>query len=65
MADRGAHHRTGKARRAAADHGRADGPELRLDLAREGILEAHGVEMIGATKEAIDKAEDRYLSTAR
>ncbi|NOR52159.1 MAG: carbamoyl-phosphate synthase large subunit [Gammaproteobacteria bacterium] len=30
-----------------------------LDLAREGILEQHGVEMIGADKEAIDKAEDR------
>jgi carbamoyl-phosphate synthase large subunit len=30
-----------------------------LDLAREGVLEKHGVEMIGATKEAIDKAEDR------
>jgi carbamoyl-phosphate synthase large subunit len=32
-----------------------------LDLAREGVLEANGVEMIGATKEAIDKAEDRQL----
>jgi carbamoyl-phosphate synthase large subunit len=32
-----------------------------LDLAREGVLEEHGVEMIGATKEAIDKAEDRQL----
>jgi carbamoyl-phosphate synthase large subunit len=30
-----------------------------LDLAREGVLEKYGVEMIGATKEAIDKAEDR------
>jgi carbamoyl-phosphate synthase large subunit len=30
-----------------------------LDLAREGILEKYSVEMIGATKEAIDKAEDR------
>jgi len=30
-----------------------------LDLAREGVLELHGVEMIGADKEAIDKAEDR------
>ena len=30
-----------------------------LDLEREGILEAFQVEMIGATKEAIDKAEDR------
>ncbi len=32
-----------------------------LDLAREGILEKYGVEMIGATKEAIDMAEDRQL----
>jgi carbamoyl-phosphate synthase large subunit len=32
-----------------------------LDLAREGVLAEHGVEMIGATKEAIDKAEDRDL----
>jgi carbamoyl-phosphate synthase large subunit len=30
-----------------------------LDLAREGVLERYGVQMIGATKEAIDKAEDR------
>src|SRR6056297_768661 len=32
-----------------------------LDLAREGVLEQFGVEMIGANKEAIDKAEDRQL----
>ena len=30
-----------------------------LDLAREGVLEKYDVELIGATKEAIDKAEDR------
>ncbi|WP_303903886.1 carbamoyl-phosphate synthase large subunit [Thiohalomonas denitrificans] len=30
-----------------------------LDLAREGVLEQYGVAMIGATREAIDKAEDR------
>jgi len=30
-----------------------------LDLAREGVLEAHNVEMIGARPEAIDLAEDR------
>ncbi len=30
-----------------------------LDLDREGVLEKHQVEMIGATKDAIDKAEDR------
>ena len=32
-----------------------------LSLAREGILEKHGVILIGANKEAIDKAEDREL----
>ncbi|MFL2706995.1 MAG: carbamoyl-phosphate synthase large subunit [Gammaproteobacteria bacterium] len=32
-----------------------------LDLDSRGILEKHNVEMIGATKEAIDKAEDREL----
>jgi len=32
-----------------------------LDLARHGVLEAHGVEMIGASRDAIDKAEDREL----
>ena len=30
-----------------------------LDLAKHGVLEKHGVEMIGAKREAIDKAEDR------
>jgi carbamoyl-phosphate synthase large subunit len=30
-----------------------------LDLAREGVLEKFGVQMIGASREAIDKAEDR------
>jgi carbamoyl-phosphate synthase large subunit len=32
-----------------------------LDLAREGVLDEFAVEMIGATKEAIDMAEDRQL----
>ncbi len=32
-----------------------------LDLERHGVLKKHGVEMIGAKKEAIDKAEDRDL----
>lgn len=32
-----------------------------LDLARNGILEKYNIEMIGATREAIDKAEDREL----
>src|SRR6187431_2475662 len=30
-----------------------------LDLAKHGVLERYGVEMIGASREAIDKAEDR------
>ena len=30
-----------------------------MDLAEHGVLEKYGVEMIGASAEAIDKAEDR------
>ncbi|NOZ10174.1 MAG: carbamoyl-phosphate synthase large subunit [Gammaproteobacteria bacterium] len=30
-----------------------------LDLVREGVLEKYGVQLIGANKQAIDKAEDR------
>ncbi|MEM9620778.1 MAG: carbamoyl-phosphate synthase large subunit [Pseudomonadota bacterium] len=30
-----------------------------LDLVREGVLDKYGVELIGATQDAIDKAEDR------
>jgi carbamoyl-phosphate synthase large subunit len=32
-----------------------------LDLANHGVLEQYGVEMIGASRESIDKAEDRLL----
>jgi carbamoyl-phosphate synthase large subunit len=32
-----------------------------LDLVREGVLARHGVEMIAASREAIDMAEDREL----
>jgi len=32
-----------------------------LDLVREGVLEQYGVELIGASREAIDMAEDRGL----
>ncbi len=32
-----------------------------LDLVKHGVLEKHGVELIGASKSAIDKAEDRDL----
>ena len=35
-----------------------------LDLAREGVLDAFGVELIGANRKAIDKAEDRGLFRA-
>ena len=35
-----------------------------LDLARKGILEKHNVEMIGATRQSIDTAEDRELFKA-
>ncbi|MFO7579753.1 MAG: carbamoyl phosphate synthase large subunit, partial [Nitrosomonas halophila] len=30
-----------------------------LDLVKHGVLEKHGVALIGASREAIDKAEDR------
>ena len=32
-----------------------------LDLCREGVLDRYNVEMIGASRDAIDKAEDREL----
>ncbi|MEO0346011.1 MAG: carbamoyl-phosphate synthase large subunit [Pseudomonadota bacterium] len=32
-----------------------------LDLVREGVLEKHNVELIGASRDAIDTAEDREL----
>ena len=35
-----------------------------LDLAREGVLDAFRVELIGANRKAIDKAEDRELFRA-
>ena len=35
-----------------------------LDLDRKGVLKKHKVEMIGATKDSIDKAEDRDLFAA-
>lgn len=35
-----------------------------LSLAKMGVLEKYGVELIGATSEAIDKAEDRELFRA-
>ena len=35
-----------------------------LDLAREGVLDTFGVELVGANREAINKAEDRELFRA-
>ncbi len=35
------------------------GLNLAMDLAQHGVLEKYGVEMIGATPDVIDKAEDR------
>ena len=35
-----------------------------LDLNKHGVLKKYGVELIGATREAIDKAEDRELFDA-
>jgi len=37
------------------------GLNLAMDLARQGVLERYGVELIGADAEAIDVAEDREL----
>ncbi len=36
------------------------GLNLAMDLARHGVLEKFGVEMIGASADVIDKAEDRH-----
>ena len=36
-----------------------------LDLVREGVLEKYGVELIAASREAIDMAEDRELFATR
>ncbi len=40
------------------------GLNLAMDLAKHGVLEKYGVEMIGAKPEVIDKAEDRALFKA-
>ena len=37
------------------------GLNVAMDLASSGVLEAHGVELIGATTDAIRRAEDRRL----
>ena len=61
------HHREGAAAdqgrlRPAADDGRPDGAQHRAVAASHGrARQRYDVEMIGATAEAIDKAEDREL----
>jgi carbamoyl-phosphate synthase large subunit len=40
------------------------GLNLAMDLARHGVLQKYGVEMIGAQPDVIDKAEDRALFKA-
>jgi carbamoyl-phosphate synthase large subunit len=55
------HHREGAPRRPAAHHGGQTALNCALDLVREGVLARFGVELIGASREAIDKAEDRDL----
>jgi carbamoyl-phosphate synthase large subunit len=40
------------------------GLNLAMDLARHGVLDRYGVEMIGAKPDVIDKAEDRALFKA-
>ena len=64
--DRRQDHREGALRRsrrlrAAADHGRPDRAQLRAVARKDGRAEKFDVEMIGATADAIDKAEDREL----
>jgi carbamoyl-phosphate synthase large subunit len=52
--------RAREARRGAADDGRADGAQRRAGARRRtGVLEKHGVELIGANARAIRVAEDR------
>src|SRR5260370_26597714 len=41
--------------------GRQTGPNTAVALGRSGVLERHGVELIGASEAAILKAEDRQL----
>ena len=41
------------------------GLNVAMDLANSGVLEAHGVELIGAGTESIRRAEDRQVLQAR
>jgi carbamoyl-phosphate synthase large subunit len=59
LADRRKDHRDRASGRLVAHMGGQTALNCALDLARDGVLEKYGVEMIGASKEAIDKAEDR------
>ena len=53
--------RAGEARCPAAHHGRPNRFKPGGELAKDGTLERHGVELIGANLAAIEKAEDRDL----
>ena len=46
-------------RRAPADHGRQTALNTAIGLAKRGVLEKFGVKLIGASIDAIHKAEDR------
>ncbi|MEG0664381.1 MAG: carbamoyl-phosphate synthase large subunit, partial [Clostridia bacterium] len=41
--------------------GGQNGLTLSMQLAKEGFLDAHGVKLLGAVPETIDKAEDRQM----
>ncbi len=53
------HYRAGAPRCPVANHGWADGAQLRSGPGAGRLLEQFGVEMVGASPEAIDMAEDR------
>ena len=44
---------------ASTDHGRTDRAESRHGIHRMGVLKKYGVEILGASADAIHKAEDR------
>ena len=59
MADFGKNHRQERPDAVLPTMGGQTALNAALDLARNGVLEKYGVELIGATEDAIDKAEDR------
>lgn len=59
MADGGEDYRQGAADAILPTMGGQTALNCALDLARNGVLAKYNVELIGATEDAIDKAEDR------